>query len=347
MKGKRMRMKGARIGAALLTAVLAVSTVVVGCSPKTGSDTAAREQKVDYPTKPIDYVVPFAPGGGVDLVARVLAEYASKEWGQPVNVVNKAGGGGAIGAEYALKQAKKDGYTVLADNVSTTSMLVSGMLQPPVKIEERTLVSRVVLDPIAFVVKADAPWKDLKEFTDWAKQNPQDLTWTSVGAAGTSAFAVADLLTAVGADFSKTRMVVTTGAADSVPKVAGGHAILAAHTVAEVYPMVSAGKVKVLGVAAAKRSPYYPDVPTLEEQGIKGVTVKWWTGVTLPAGTPDAIVKKWEELIAKASKDASFQEKLKNLHVEGSYQNSQEFTKFVLDEVTQYTKLATERGMRK
>lgn len=329
----------------MLATLLTIASVTVGCSSQTGGGSSKTAE--NYPTKPVDYIVPFAAGGGVDLVARAVSEYASKEWGQPVNVINKTGGGGTIGAEFALKQSKKDGYTILGDNVSTTSMLVSGMINPPVKIEDRTLVSRIALDPIAYVVKADAPWNNLEDFAAWVKKNPDQLTWTSVGPAGTSAFAVADLLTAIQADFSKTRMIVTTGAADSIPKVAGGHAILASHTVAEVYPMVASGKVKVLGVAAAKRSPYLPDVPTLEEQGIKGVTAKWWTGVTVPAGTPDFVVKKWEALAQKMTKDPAFLDKMKNLHVEVSYLSSKDFTKFVQDEVQTYTKLATERNMRK
>lgn len=327
----------------MIVSLLTLSLALTGCStitPGSGSST-------DYPKKPIEYIVPFAAGGGVDLVARAVAEYAGKEWGQPVNVVNKTGGGGTIAAEYALKQANKDGYTILGDNVSTTSMLVSGMTNPPVKLEDRIFTSRIALDPIAFVVKSDAPWNNLQEFAQWVKQNPAQLTWTSVGPAGTSAFAMADLLTAIGADYSKTRMVVTTGAADSIPKVAGGHAVMASHTVAEVYPMVAAGKVKILGVAAAKRSQYLPNVQTLDEQGIHGVTVKWWTGVSLPAGAPEQAVKKWESLLAKMTKDPAFLEKMKNLHIEVAYLNSNEFTKFVQEETTTYTQLATERKMRK
>lgn len=327
----------------VMAMVLTLSLVLIGCSAAPPDSSPPS----DYPTKPIDYIVPFAAGGGVDLVARAAAEYAGKEWGQPVNVINKTGGGGSIGAEYALKQAKKDGYTILGDNVSTTSMLVSGMTNPPVKLEDRILTSRIALDPIAFVVKSDAPWNNLQEFSEWVKRNPEQLTWTSVGPAGTSAFAMADLLTAIGADYSKTRMVVTTGAADSIPKVAGGHAIMASHTVAEVYPMVASGKVKVLGVSATKRSPYLPNVPTLEEQDIHGVTVKWWTGVTIPAGAPDYVVKKWEGLLSKMSQDPAFLEKMKNLHIEVSYLNAKDFTKFVQDETKTYTQLATERNMRK
>jgi tripartite-type tricarboxylate transporter receptor subunit TctC len=334
-----------KFAAASLTAVLSLAVLAAGCTTGTGASKEGGDS--NYPTKGIEYVVPFAAGGGVDLVARATAEYLSKEWGQPITVVNKTGGGGAVGAEYALKQARADGYTVLADNVSSTSMLVSGMSNPPVTIEDRKWMARIVLDPIAYAVKTDAPWKDMKEFSDWVKAHPDELTWTSVGPSGLSAFGVADWLTAIGADFSKTRMVATTGASDSIPKVAGGHAVLAVHTVAEVYSLAAAGKIRVLGVLADKRSPYLPDVPTLKEQGIEGVNVKWWTGVNAPKGVPDSVVKKWDAAVQKMTSDPAFLEKAKGIHVEVSYQNSADFNQFVLDETKYYTKIATDRGMRK
>jgi len=330
---KQWRLTGA-------AAVLLTLALFTGCTP-------AKEKTANYPAKGIELVVPFAPGGGVDLVARAVGDYLSKEWGQPVVIINKPGGGGAVGAESVLKGAKKDGYTVLADNVSSTSMLQGGMVNPAVKIEDRLFLGRAVLDPIGYAVAADAPWKDMKELTEWVRKNPEELTWTSVGPAGTSAFAVADWLNAVGADFQRTRMVATTGASDSVPKVAGGHAVLAAHTVAELHAMAQAGKIRILGIQAEKRSEYLPDVPTLQEQGITGLTVKWWTGYAVPQGTPQEVVERWEQALAKMAGDPAFQTKLKNLHMEGSYLNSADFAKFIADETAFYTRLAAERGMRK
>ncbi len=327
----------------MLAVLLMTGLIVTGCS----SSRSTAGNASDYPSKQIEYVVPFSPGGGTDLVARAVADYLSKEWGQPVVVVNKPGGGGAVAAQYVLKQSAKDGYTVMANNVSSTTMMAAGMANPPVKLSDHLFVSRIVEDPVAFAVKADAPWKDFREFSEWVKQHPEQLTWTSVGPAGTSAFGVAEWLKAIGADFSKTRMIATKGASDSMPKIAGGHAILAVHSVGEVYSMAKAGKVKILAVQAPKRSPYFPDVPTVEEQGIKGMSIKWWTGVSMPVGTPQHVVKKWDETIAKMVKDPAFLKKLKMLNVQSSYLNSAEFSRFVKKEADSYTKLATEMGMRR
>ncbi|WP_372516646.1 Bug family tripartite tricarboxylate transporter substrate binding protein [Paenibacillus silviterrae] len=322
-------------------ALLALGVVLSGCAARSGGTAAS------YPEKQIEYVVPFAAGGGVDLVARAVADYVSKEWKQPVVVVNKPGGGGAIGAQAALKQSPKDGYTVLADNNSSTTMLTGGTPNPPVQIEDHVFVSKIVEDAAAFAVSADAPWKDFKEFSEWVKNNPEKLTWTSVGPAGFSSFAVAEWAGAIGADYGKTRMVATKGAADSAPMIAGGHAVLAVHTVAELYPLAKAGKIKLLAVVSDKRSPYFPDVPTAAEQGVKGLTVKWWTGLSLPVGTPDAIRAKWDAAIAKMVKDPGFQEKLKNMQMEAAYLNSTDFAGFIKKETGYFTELATKYGMRK
>ncbi|MDF2924647.1 MAG: putative transport protein [Paenibacillaceae bacterium] len=303
--------------------------------------------KLNYPTRAIEYVVPFSAGGGVDLVARTVADALSKEWGQPVTIVNKAGAGGATGAQYALKQAANDGYTVLADNVSNTTMLSAGFTDPAVKLEDHEFVARIVKDAPVFVVNADAPWKDFKEFSDWAKAHPDQLTWTSVGPAGFTSFVVAEWLSEIGADFSKTRMVTTKGASESLPIVAGGNATLAVHTVNETFTLVKAGKLKVLAVLSPERSPYYPDVPTTAEQGVANLSVFWWTGVSFPKGTPAAIVTKWQEAIAKLTKDAAFLEKLKNLQLEPSYLAGADFTAELTKEATYYTELATRTAIRK
>jgi len=309
--------------------------------------TAALAPAPAYPARQIEYIVPYSPGGGVDLVARATADYLSQEWGQPIVVVNKPGGGGAVGAEYALKQAQPDGYTALAVNVSNTTMLTAGMKDSPVKNEDQIYTARIGKGTLAFAVKADAPWKDFKEFSQWAVEHPEQLTWTSVGPAGFSAFGVAEWMDAIGADFSKTRMIVTKGASDSVPKVAGGHAVLAVHTVGEIMPMVQAGKVKILAVSGTERSPFLPGVPTAEELGIKGLSVFWWTGVSFADGTPDYIVKKWQETIAKMEQDPEFARKLSEIQVEPAYAASADFVQDVKRETGYYTDLATKKGIRK
>ena len=300
-----------------------------------------------YPNRQIELVVPFAAGGGVDLAARAVSEYLSEEWDVSIVVVNKTGGGGIVGAQYVLKDAKPDGYTVLMNNNSSTTMYEAGAKDPILTIDDHVLAARVAQSPLVYAVKADAPWNDLAEFTEWVKENPEELTWASVGPAGFSSFGVAEWLDSVGVDYAKTQMVSSEGASDSTAKVAGGHVILAVHNAGEVYSLVQAGKLKVLAVQAEERHPLYPDVPTTKELGFENLTVSWWTGISFPEGTPESIVKKWDETIKKMQEDENFLLQLEKINLQQAYLNSEDFTKMVSEETAKYKALAEQLGIRK
>jgi tripartite-type tricarboxylate transporter receptor subunit TctC len=303
-------------------------------------------QQSDYPSRQIEYVVPAGAGGGTDTIARVIAEFAGKKLKQSVMVVNKTGGGGVVGTSYALKQNKADGYTILAETHSWSSMLVAGMENPPVTLEDRIFIARFVVDPLVFAVNADAPWKTLKEFGEWVKANPDKLTWGSTGPAAISAFAVQEWLSIIGVDHSKTNMVPIKGAADAVTKLAGGHIMLAVHTVGECYSLYRGGKIRILAMAAEKRSKYLPDIPTAAEQGIKGSGIIWWSGMSIRKGTADSIVKKWIKLSEDMVKDPEFQKKIALINSELHYLNSEDLTRFAYGEVKNYRELAKRIGIR-
>lgn len=331
----------------VVSVTASAAMLLSACAENTATDNArGAAAAAGYPEQEIQYIVPFSPGGGVDLVARATAEYVGQKWNQTIVVVNKPGGGGAVGAQFALKQSPNDGYTVLADNNSSTSMLTAGSSTPPVQNDDRLFAARIVEDAPAFAVAADAPWKDFKEFSDWVKANPEQLTWTSVGKAGFSSFVMAEWMEAIGADFAKTRMITTKGASESAPMVAGGHAVLAIHTVSELYPLAKAGKIRLLAVQADERSPYFPEVPTAAEQGVEGLTIRWWTGLSLPAGTPDGIRQKWEETIAEMVKDPEFIDKLENMKMKASYADSSAFREEITQETEYLKEMAQTHGMR-
>ena len=301
----------------------------------------------EYPTRNIEYIVPTLAGGGTDLSSRAMAEFASKKFGQAILPVNKPGGGTAVGLAYAMKQAKADGYTVFAETPTSSSMMVAGMVTPPVLLEDRVFVGRMIIDPMAYAVKVDAPWKTFRELSAWAKANPDKLTWASLGPTSLSAFAIQDWLAAIGADESKTRMVPSAGAVDSMTKVAGGHVVLASHSVAECLTLHQAGKVRILAIQSDKRSKYIPDVPTAIEEGVKGLSVKYWTGVGIRRGTPEPILKKWEKVLGEVGNDPEFKKKVENFHMEVDFLNTANFQKLVSDEAKFYTDLAKRIGIRK
>jgi len=301
-----------------------------------------------YPTKPIEIVVPFVPGGGTDLIARLLADYMGKKWGQPILVVNKPGGGGIIGARAALKDSRPDGYTVLIDIHTTSSMHIGAWKTPQLTLADRKYAARVVRDPMVFAVKADAPWKNFKEFSDWVKANPDQLIWSSVGPSGPSRYTAFDWFTQIGVDPVKTKMVITEGAGDSFAKLAGGHVVMAIHSVAEANAMLKAGKIRLLAVLSPSRIKYIPDVPTAEEQGVmKGVRVQWWASVAFPTATPDPIVKKWEFAVAEMVKDPAFLAGAERISMNIDFLPAAEMRAFVEHEVEGYTDMAGKIGIRR
>ncbi|WP_199617073.1 tripartite tricarboxylate transporter substrate binding protein [Paenibacillus alkalitolerans] len=341
-------MKRNAVGALLSLALLA--STVIGCASggKTGGTAAApANAEPEYPTKQIEVTVPFAAGGGTDLYARAMSEYLSKEWGQPLVVVNKPGAGGATATQAVLKQGTKDGYSVIVQSVSAVSGLIAGQKNLPFTIDDYQFIARTTNDPLAYIVKADAPWKDMKEFSEWAKNNTDQLTFASNGPTAIASFGVIQWMDSIGADYSKAKLVVTNGSADALPKVAGGHIILGVQGVSEASNLVKAGKLKILGIASDKRSPFFPDVPTLEEQGISGVTASFWVGVSMPAGVPDYAVKKWESSIQKMHEDSAFQDKLKSMNVQGIFQNSAEYKKHVEEEVARFVDIVKKKNLVK
>lgn len=311
-----------------------------------GSPAAVRAQ--GYPAKPVEIVVPFVAGGGTDLISRLVADYLGKKWSQPMLVVNKPGGGGIVGARAALKDARPDGYTVLMDIHTTSSMHIAAFKTPQLVLADRKYAGRIVRDPMVFAVKTDAPWKSFRELSDWVKANPDQLVWSSVGPSGPSRYTAYDWFTQIGVDPTKTKMVITEGAADSMTKLAGGHVVLAIHSVAEAHAMATAGKIRLLAVLSPSRIKYLPELPTAEEQGVmKGTRVQWWAAAAFPAGTPDAIVKKWEAALAEMVKDPRFLAGAERINMHIDFLNSEQTRAFVEGEVAGYTDMAAKIGIRR
>jgi tripartite-type tricarboxylate transporter receptor subunit TctC len=302
----------------------------------------------DYPAKPVEIVVPFAAGGGTDLISRLVADHMGKKWGKPLLVVNKPGGGGIVGARAALKEGRPDGYTVLMDIHTTSSMHIGAWKTPQLILADRRYAARIVLDPMVFAVKADAPWQSFKELSDWVKANPDQLVWSTSGPSGPSRYTAYDWFTQIGVDGTKTKMVITEGAADAMAKLAGGHVVLAIHSVAETQAMVQAGKIRLLAVLSPSRIKFIPQVPTAEEQGVmKGARVHWWAAVSFPAGTPDTIVKKWEGALAEMVKDPRFLAGADRIGMNIDYLSGEQTRAFVEKEAATYTEMATQIGIRR
>lgn len=301
-----------------------------------------------YPERQVELICSATPGGGNDTMTRAIGEFASKKWGMPVITLNKPGGGTVIAVHYALKEAKPDGYTVLSDSHICSNFMVSGMANPPVKLEDRIFIARVNLVPIGFAVSVDAPWKTFKELNDWTKTHAKELSWGTTGPFGTSAFGIGEWLVAIGVNPLDTRMVTAGGWNETAPRLMGGHIMLACQTLGEFYALARAGKIRVLAVADEKRNPLLPDVPTTTEAGVPGLKgVKWWTGISVRQGSPQIAIDKWAKVTEEMCKDPAFLDKMNKLGMPVSYLGPAETKDFVYKEAELNMKLAPMLGVRK
>ncbi|RPJ07783.1 MAG: cupin domain-containing protein [Deltaproteobacteria bacterium] len=300
-----------------------------------GVDPAQAQEK--YPSRAIEIIVPFVPGGSTDLVGRLIADNLKKKWGVPLNVVNKPGGN-TVPANLEVHQSKPDGYTVFSDSQSSCSLLEAAVKDLPFKVLDRTFIALSTASPHIFYANAASPIKNLKDVEAEVKKNPGEFTWGSFGGVGAGDFLWRQFFKGIGVDVSKTKPVVTRGGAEIVSFVAGNHIKLGTASPTSGLSHVRAGTVKVVGVSGF-RSPDFPDVPTAVEQGFPTVTAVFWTGITGPPKLPSHIVKKWEEAIQEMLKDPEFTSKLKNLGFVPFYKNSNSAQEYVAREMEEAARL--------
>lgn len=260
-----------------------------------------------YPEKPIEVIVGFSAGGGVDITARTLAPYLEKELGQPVVVVNKPGAGGAI-AWTDVAQSKPDGYTLGSINYPAISGVTAkaGLAFDP--IETFTFLGNVVLEPNVIAVPANSPHKTLADAIAFLKANPSGLSYGATGSTSLDGLTALAIETAAGVRF---RVVNFEGGPDMITAALGGHIDALGLGVAEVLPYYKDGSLRVLGVGGSERSPYFPDVPTFAEQGYPIPINGSSRGLLMPAGADEAVVAKLRQAIEKAAAMPEYQEKSK------------------------------------
>lgn len=250
----------------------------------------------EYPNRPVKLVVPFAPGGGMDMVARLLGRQLSESMGQPVVIENKAGAGGVIGTD-AVAKAAPDGYTI--------GMVATGhTINPSVheKLPYDTLKDFRAITPVVrlsnFVVVNNAsPLRNMQDLLEQARQAPGKVTFGS-GGNGTAQHLFPELL----ADTTKVRFqhVPYKGGAPALADIAAGHITMMFATVVETQPLIAAGKLKPIAVTGLRRVPAFPEVPTIAESGVPGFDGDTWFGLVAPSGVPDTVVARLNAEVRKA-----------------------------------------------
>lgn len=290
-----------------------------------------------YPTRAIDLICPFVPGGLVDLGGRLLAENLKKKWRVPVNVINKPGGN-TIPANMEVYQAHPDGYTVLADSQSSCSLLEVAMRDLPLKVLDRTFIALTTASPHCFIVHPESPLKNLKDAEAEVKRDPEHFTWASFGGVGAGDFVWRQFFKEIGVDVLKTKPVVCRGGSEILSLVASGNIKIGASGTGSTISYFRAGTVRVVGVSGF-RVPEFQDVPTAVEQGYPTVTAVFWTAITGPPKLPSHIVNKWEEALQEISRDPEYVSKLKNIGAIPFYRNARETREHVRKEMEEGAKL--------
>ena len=301
------------------------------------------EAQAKFPSRPIQFICPWGAGGGTDRVARMLAILLEKDLGQPVTVVNRTGGGGAVG-HTAGATAAPDGHTITIVTVEIIMMHWLGLAK--VTYSDFKPVGLVNVDPPGVNVKADAPWKNVRELLDYAKANPGKLKASGTGKGGIWDLGRAGMLKAAGVSTDAIPWVPSEGAAPGLQELVAGGIQVVTCSLVEARSMIEAKKVRALAIMGDKRSETFPDVPTLKESGIP-YSLGTWRGVGVPKDTPDNIVKVLEKSLEKAVASAEFKKFMQDNGFGILWKPAAEYGKFMAEGDKEMGVLMKEVGLVK
>ena len=294
-----------------------------------------------WPNKPISLVVPFPPGGTTDVLARAIGQQLSTSLGQPVIVESKPGAGATIGADFVAK-SKPDGYTFLMGAVHHTIATTVYKKLPYDFQKDFAPVSIVALVPNVLTTNATVSAKSVAELLALAKAQPGKLTYGSNGN-GTAQHLI-------GAQFESMGKVALVhvpykGSGPLATDLLGGQISMSFDTITPVLPHIKAGKLRALAVTTAKRSPALPDVPTLDEAGLKGFNLGTWFGVLAPTGTPAPIVERMNREIARIVALPDFKKKMDEIGAEPIGNTSAQMAQQIKEDTERYAKLVKDAGV--
>jgi tripartite-type tricarboxylate transporter receptor subunit TctC len=296
-----------------------------------------------FPSKPVRFVVGFAPGGGTDIVARLLAQKLSEDMGQPFIVDNRAGATGMIAAKL-VATAPADGYTLLMGHVNSQAIAPALMERPqydPVK--DFAPVAYIGYVPNVLVVPAALPVKTVAELVARAKSRPEGLSFASPGVGSTNHLAGELLRIDTGA---KLVHVPYRGSGPAMVDLLAGQIDMNFDTIPSVMPNIKAGSLRALAITTPKRDPELPDVPTMAELGFKTFDITNWYGVVAPAGTPPTAVAALHAAIQRVLRLPEVARKLAELGVRGETMGSEQFGAFERSESAKYRDIARRTGVR-
>jgi tripartite-type tricarboxylate transporter receptor subunit TctC len=314
---------------------------VLACAVALAAPLAHAEES--YPARPIHLIVPFAPGGSTDVLARLMSRELQGELGQNVIVENKPGAGGNIGGDFVAKAAP-DGYTVLMAAAGPTVInpsLYSKMPYSPTK--DLRPVTQLINEANVMVVNPKVPAKTVQEFIAYAKANPNKISFGSPGN-GSPAHLAGELFNQITG--TKMTHVPYKGSGPAINDLLTGQIQVMIDNMPPLWPYVQSGQLRALGVSTAKRWPAAPELPTIEESGVPGFVITAWKGMMVPAGTPDAIVNRLHDAAVKILAKPEFRKRLQDLGAEPLGSTPEQFAAVIKQETASWGKLVKSTGAR-
>ncbi len=319
----------------LAAAMLAATALLATAAPGGGAFAA-------YPDKPIKVVVPYPPGGGTDVIARIVQDRLRQELGQPLVIENRGGAAGSIGTELVAK-AEPDGYTVLFTlNSHTINPAIYSKL-PFDTAKDFEPVATVASLPQILVAHPDFPAKTVKELIELAKAKPEAISYASVGNGSPGHLAGELFKLRTG---TKMTHIPYRGGGPAVIDVMGGQVPLLWVSIPAAANYVKQGKLRALAVSTLKRSKAFPDVPTVVEAGVPDFEVDSWYAVFVPRSTPREVIERWNAAINVAVREPEIQEKLLQQGSEGVGGTPDQLGKQVATELVKWKKLATDASIK-
>ncbi|MBI4189489.1 MAG: tripartite tricarboxylate transporter substrate binding protein [Betaproteobacteria bacterium] len=297
----------------------------------------------DYPSKPIRLIVPAPAGGGTDILARVLGEGLAKQWGQTVVVDNRGGASGMIAGEAAARSAP-DGYTLFVVYSGILTVNPSMFKNIPYNaIKDFAPVALIADVPNILIVHPSLPATSVRELIKMAKSKPGQLTYASSGNGVSNHLAMELFKMMAGLNMVH---VPYKGGAPAMQDLLGGHVQLMFNNLVEALAQVKAGRLRALAVATAARSPAVPELPTVAESGVPGYEISLWYGVVAPAGTPQAIVDKLNDVVRQMNQTPGVKARLAQLGADPIDYRPVEFSAKIKREMEKWGKVIKEAGIR-
>lgn len=320
----------------LLSAALALALTTL-------TSAVSAQTATDYPTRPIKVIVPFAPGGATDVLARMVGQKLAEAWGQQVVVENRPGAGGNIGAE-AGARAAPDGYTLTlaaAGFMAVNPSLYAKLPYDPVR--DFAPVALLVKAPLLLVVNPAVPARTTRELVEWARANPGKLTIGN-GGQGTAQHLGGELFTSVAG--IRAVHLPYKGSAPATTDLLAGVFEAQFDNMVTLLPHVKSGKLRALGVSGATRVPVLPDVPTIAESALPGFETGTWYGMVAPAATPAAVLDKLNREIARIVALPEINDKMVAMGLVPAVGPRAVFGDFIRAEIAQYGKLIRSAGIK-